>query len=130
MRTRLYLNFALAPAAALLLTLGAGAARAQDAAKSKSESPAAASSAKPSEDEKALAVLARAFEVMGGRAYSDVKSITSSGYFTPFQGGVGVLPIKFQDYTVFPRPRADGVQRRGRQEHAGQRARRRLGRRP
>lgn len=102
MRTRLYLNLAPAFAAALLLTLSADAARAQDAARHKTESPAAASSAKPSEDEKALAVIARAFEVMGGRAYSDVKSITSSGYFTPFQGGVGVLPIKFQDYTVFP----------------------------
>ncbi|HEV7892616.1 MAG TPA: hypothetical protein VGP08_18525 [Pyrinomonadaceae bacterium] len=102
MRTRLYLNLALASAAALLLTFSADAARAQDAAKSKSEPPAAAPSAKPAEDEKALAVIARAFEVMGGRAYADVKSITSGGYFTPFQGGVGVLPIKFQDYTVFP----------------------------
>jgi hypothetical protein len=102
MRRRLYLNLALASAAALLLTFSAGAARAQDAAKSKTESPAAASSAKPAEDEKALAVLARASEVMGGSAYADVKSITSSGYFTPFQAGAGVLPIKFQDYTVFP----------------------------
>lgn len=97
MRRRLYLNLALASAAALLLTFSADAARAQDAAK-----PKAASSAKPAEDEKALAVIARAFEVMGGRAYADVKSITSSGYFTPFQAGAGVLPIKFQDYTVFP----------------------------
>lgn len=102
MRRRLYLNLASAFAAALLLTLGPGAARAQDAAKSKAGPAAAAPNAKPAEDEKALAVIARAVEVMGGPAYSEVKSVTSSGYFTPFQGGAGVLPIKFQDYTVFP----------------------------
>ena len=102
MRRRLYLNLAPAFAAALLLTFGTGAARAQDAAKSKTGTTAAASGAKPSEDEKALAVIARAVEVMGGRAYADIKSITSSGYYTPFQGGVGALPIKFRDYTVFP----------------------------
>lgn len=102
MRTRLYLNLACALVAALLLTLSAAAARAQDAGSAKTDTAAAASSAKPPEDEKALAVIARAVEVMGGRAYADVKSITSSGYYTPFQGGVGVLPIKFQDYTVFP----------------------------
>ena len=102
MRAGLYLNLALAPAAALLLTFNAGAARAQDTAKPRNETAAAASGVKPSEDEKALAVIARAVEVMGGRAYADVKSITSSGYYTPFQNGVGVLPIKFQDYTVFP----------------------------
>jgi len=102
MRTRLYLNLALASLAALLLTLNAGAARAQDAAGAKPGATPATPNAKPAEDEKALAVLARAVEVMGGRAYADVKSITSSGYYTPFQGGVGALPIKFQDYTVFP----------------------------
>lgn len=91
MRRRLYLNLALAFAAALLLTFSADAARAQDSAK-----------AKPAEEEKALAILARAVEALGGRAYADVKSITSSGYYTPFQNGVGALPIKFQDYTVFP----------------------------
>lgn len=103
MRIRLNLNFALASVAALLLLFGAGAARAQDASKSKAvASAAAAPNAKPVEDEKALAIIARANEVMGGRAWADVKSITSSGYFTPFQNGVGVLPIKFQDYKIFP----------------------------
>src|SRR4051812_31203963 len=103
MRIRLNLNFALASVAALLLLFDAGAARAQDASKSKAvASAAAAPNAKPVEDEKALAIIARANEVMGGRAWADVKSITSSGYFTPFQNGVGVLPIKFQDYKIFP----------------------------
>ncbi|HKG11799.1 MAG TPA: hypothetical protein VKB12_00615 [Pyrinomonadaceae bacterium] len=102
MRTRLYLNLARASFAALLLILNVGASRAQESAKSKADAPAATSSAKPSEDEKALAVVARAVEVMGGRAYADIKSVTSSGYYTPFQGGVGALPIKFRDYTVFP----------------------------
>ncbi|HVF66027.1 MAG TPA: hypothetical protein VM914_00080 [Pyrinomonadaceae bacterium] len=102
MRKGLYLDLGRGLAASLLLTFGGGAARAQDAAKSKTGSPAAAPAAKPAEDEKALAVIARAVEVVGGPAYADVKSITSSGYFTPFQSGAGVLPIKFQDYTVFP----------------------------
>jgi hypothetical protein len=102
MRKGLYLDLARGLAASLHLTFGGAAARAQDAARSKTDSPAAASSAKPAEDEKALAVIARAVEVVGGPAYADVKSITSSGYFTPFQSGAGVLPIKFQDYTVFP----------------------------
>jgi hypothetical protein len=100
---RIRLNLALASVAALLLLFDAGAALAQDASKSKAvASAAAAPNAKPSEDEKALAIIARAIEVMGGRAWTDVKSITSSGYFTPFQNGVGVLPIKFQDYKIFP----------------------------
>lgn len=100
MRRRLYLNLALASLAALIISTGA--ARAQDSNTSKADSKTTASSAKPAEDEKALAILSRAVEVMGGRAYMDVRSITSSGYFTPFQAGVGTLPIKFQDYTVFP----------------------------
>jgi hypothetical protein len=105
MRIRLNLNLALASVAVLLLLFDAGAARAQDASKSKavaSAAAAAAPNAKPSEDERALAIIARAIEVMGGRAWADVRSITSSGYFTPFQNGVGVLPIKFQDYKIFP----------------------------
>jgi hypothetical protein len=104
MRVRLYLNLACASFAALLLFFNVGAARAQDAAKPKTGATAAAGppAAKPSEDEKALAIIARAVEVMGGRAYADVKSITSSGYFTQFRDGVGSLPVKFQDYTVFP----------------------------
>jgi hypothetical protein len=103
MRARPYLNRARAFVAALLLSLNAGASKAQDAVKPKSDAAAAAASnAKPVEDEKAFAILARAIESLGGGAYSAVKSITSSGYYTPFQNGVGVLPIKFQDYTVFP----------------------------
>ena len=103
MRVRLYLYLARASVAALLLFFNVGAARAQDAARSKTgATTAAAPAAKPAEDEKALAILARAVEVMGGRAYSEVKSITSSGYFTQFRDGVGSLPVKFQDYTVFP----------------------------
>jgi hypothetical protein len=102
MRVRLRLNLARAAVVALLLIFGVGAARAQDAVKPKADATAAPQGAKPSEDEKALAILTRAVEVMGGRAYADVKSVTSSGYFTPFQQGVGTLPARFQDYTVFP----------------------------
>ena len=101
MRIRLNLNLALAFAAALLLIFNAAETRAQTV-DINTGPPVTRSNAKPVEDEKALAIIARAIELMGGRAWADVKSITSSGYFTPFQNGVGVLPIKFQDYTVFP----------------------------
>jgi len=39
---------------------------------------------------------------MGGRAYVEVKSVTSSGYFTQFREGAAGLPVRFQDYIVFP----------------------------
>lgn len=103
MRVRPYLNLARASVAALLLTLNAAASNSQDAAGPKPGAPAAkAPAAKPAEDEKALAILSRAVESLGGGAYASVKSVTSSGYFTPFQEGAGALPIKFQDYTIFP----------------------------
>jgi hypothetical protein len=65
---------------------------------------AAATAAKESArvDEKAEAVVRRAVEVVGGRAFLDVRSIVSEGYYTPYNGGTATLPIKFADYLVFP----------------------------
>jgi hypothetical protein len=57
---------------------------------------------KPQTDEKAEAVLKRALEAVGGRAFLDVRAVVSEGYFTPFKDGVGTVPIKFVDYLVFP----------------------------
>jgi hypothetical protein len=53
-------------------------------------------------DERAEQILARAVEAMGGRAFLDVRTVTSRGYFTPFQEGVATLPSSFTDYMVFP----------------------------
>ncbi len=78
------------------------------------QSPAAASASKATTpasaetDAKAEAIVQRAVETLGGRAYLDVKNITSRGIFTPFQEGRATLPNTFVDYLVFPdRERAE-----------------------
>jgi len=53
-------------------------------------------------DEKAEQILQRAIEAQGGRAYLDVRSIVSRGYYTLFQEGVTTLPRSFVDYLVYP----------------------------
>ncbi|MET0650094.1 MAG: hypothetical protein ABW208_26090 [Pyrinomonadaceae bacterium] len=99
MRKTLYL-FALSCLAAPLL-FTSNSSRAQDGAKSqatKSDQKAPA----PKVDEKALAVVARAVEALGGPAYLGVKSVVSKGNFTPFRDGQSGLPTTFRDYLVFP----------------------------
>ena len=56
----------------------------------------------PKTDEKAEAVLRRAVEALGGRAFTDVRTIVSRGNFTPYQNGAATLPIQFTDYLAFP----------------------------
>ena len=56
----------------------------------------------PKPDEKAEQIIARAVAAMGGRAFLDVRTVTSRGYYTPFQEGVATLPSSFTDYMVFP----------------------------
>lgn len=68
----------------------------QSAARPASESPP------QRDDDKAEEVLRRAVEAMGGAAYLSVRTIISSGNFTPYRDGVNLLPIKFVDYLVFP----------------------------
>lgn len=53
-------------------------------------------------DEKAEEVIRRAVEALGGKAYLDVRTVVSRGYYTPFRDGVATVPIKFEDYLVFP----------------------------
>lgn len=65
-------------------------------------SPVTPKAAAPKVDEKAVAVIERAVESLGARAYLDVKTIVSRGYFTPFRDGAQGLPVSFQDYMVFP----------------------------
>jgi hypothetical protein len=94
--------------AALALLVCAGTATAQEGqatpqpAAPVAERAAYASASAPTVDEKAESVLRRAVEAMGGQAYLGVRSVFSRGNFTPFQEGVGGLPIKFTDYLVFP----------------------------
>jgi hypothetical protein len=99
MRKTLYL---VAPAclAALSLLAHAAAARAQDGAKSAADGAKAAAPSKA--DEKALAVVSRAVEALGGAAYLGVRTTVSQGYFTQFRDGVGGLPVSFRDYMAYP----------------------------
>jgi hypothetical protein len=98
MRKTLFLALAHACLAALT-TLNLPAARAQDGAKPKADAPKT-SAAKV--DEKALAVVSRAVEMMGGAAYLGVRTVVSGGYFTQFREGQGGLPVSFRDYMVYP----------------------------
>jgi hypothetical protein len=99
----LFLSLASACVAALTL-FDAPAALAQvDGAQPKSNEQTTGQKAAPAKiDEKAVAVVARAVEVMGGRAYLDVRTIISHGNFTPFRDGAQTIPISFHDYKVFP----------------------------
>ena len=100
----------LLPGLARACLLGALAAAAAPPAASGQEpaAPAAtppAASARPAAphiDPKAEEVIRRAVEALGGAAYLDVRTVVSRGYFTPYRDGVATLPIKFEDFLVFP----------------------------
>jgi hypothetical protein len=99
MRKTLYL-FALSFVAALLLCTSPASRAQQDGGAAKPHAEAPKASAKV--DEKALAIVARAVEALGGPAYLRVQSVTSKGYFTQFREGVSGIPSTFRDYLVFP----------------------------
>lgn len=82
-----------------LFTLRPAAAAQETGAARPPEVPKAAA---PKTDEKAEEVLRRAVEAMGGRAYLDVRTVVSRGYYTPYKDGVATVPIRFEDYLVFP----------------------------
>jgi hypothetical protein len=94
MRKTLYL-FAPAFVAALLLCTSPASRAQKDGGEAK---PKAAAKV----DEKALAVVARAVEALGGSAYLGVRSVTSRGYYTEYRDGISGIPINFRDYLVFP----------------------------
>ncbi|MDT7808368.1 MAG: hypothetical protein QOJ70_2181 [Acidobacteriota bacterium] len=99
MRKKLLLVLAHAASLAALMLFCSTAARAQDAAKPKTDAPKT-STAKV--DEKALAVVTRGVEALGGRAYTDVRTIVSHGYLTQFREGTQGIPVTFHDYMVYP----------------------------
>ena len=99
MRKTLYL---LAPSfVAALLLFTSGASRAQDGARPQAGATEQKAPA-PKVDEKALAIVARAIEALGGPAYLGVRTVVSKGNFTPFRDGQSGLPTTFRDYLVFP----------------------------
>lgn len=98
MRKTLYL-VALACLAAPLL-FASHASRAQDGAKPQADAPKTTAAVKV--DEKALAVVARAVEALGGATYLGVRTVVSKGNFTQFREGQSGIPVTFRDYMVFP----------------------------
>lgn len=98
-------------AVVLLLHVLAAAVRSQSSTRTgaSGNSPAAATPAAARSadgpaltDEKSAQIISHAVDAMGGRAFLNVRTITSRGYFTPFQDGVAALPNSFIDYLVFP----------------------------
>ncbi len=117
MRSTLSHNLTRACLCALALFTLSAAAPAQEAGAPGAPKPA------PKLDEKAEEVLRRAVEAMGGRAYLDVRTVVSRGYYTPFKDGVATLPIRFEAYLVFPdreRTEFSGAGLRSIQTHTGE----------
>jgi hypothetical protein len=95
MRKTLYL-FAPAFVAALLLFTPQPARAQKDGGGAKPKAEA------PKVDEKALAVVNLAVEVLGGQSFLGVRTVTSKGYYTEFRDGISGIPDSFRDYLVFP----------------------------
>lgn len=105
MRKTLYPYLTRAGVVALALFAFSPAAHAQAPGGPASPASPAANAARPpapQPDAKADEVVRRAVEAMGGAAYLGVRSVVSRGYFTPYRDGVATLPIRFEDYLVFP----------------------------
>ena len=101
MRKTLYL-FAPPFVAALLLFTPPTSRAQKEGGGAKPQADAAKTPAAVKVDEKALAVVARAVEALGGPAYLGVRSVISKGYFTQFREGESGIPMTFRDYLVFP----------------------------
>ena len=96
-----------APARALLATLvvlitTTLAASAQTASNAAPTATPAAKEASAIADDKAAQVIARAVEALGGASFLGVRSITSRGFYTPYEQGVAQVPVTFVNYLVFP----------------------------
>ncbi|PYS77218.1 MAG: hypothetical protein DMF66_10620 [Acidobacteria bacterium] len=102
MRVKPSRNLARACLAALTLFVAPPVAFSQGDKKQATPAQSGSPKAAPKEDERAAAVVRRAFEALGGGAYLDVKTVVSRGHFTPFKGGVATLPTAFTDYLVLP----------------------------
>lgn len=106
----------------LLLLSISSLAFAQKSDKPSAREPSVTPKADAKVDEKALAVIQRAIESLGGPAYLGVKTIVSRGYYTPFRENAQGLPVSFQDYLVFPdreRTEFKGAGTKGIETHTG-----------
>lgn len=99
MRKTLYL-FAPPLVAALLLFTPAAARAQKDGGDAKPQASAPKSAVKA--DEKALAIVARGVEAVGGPAFLGVRTVVSKGYYTAFRDGQSGIPDTFRDYLVLP----------------------------
>ena len=56
----------------------------------------------PENTEKAEAVLNRALEALGGKAYLNISTVVGRGFFTTFHDGQSQIPARFVDYISYP----------------------------
>ncbi|MGB8509088.1 MAG: hypothetical protein WCD76_11945 [Pyrinomonadaceae bacterium] len=112
--------------AASLATIAASASFAQIRPDAPPPSPSASGASKDAankgDDRKAEEIVQRAVEALGGRAYLDVHTVVSRGYYTGFRDGVAALPYTFNDNLVLPdRARTEfrGQGARGIETHDG-----------
>ncbi len=95
-------NFAAASLVVLLLFTTAVLSQNTTPTNPVSNTAAASSAVGGAGKEKAEAILQRAIETLGGRAYLDIRTIIGRGLFTQFQDGRSGLPSQFLDYLIFP----------------------------
>jgi hypothetical protein len=53
-------------------------------------------------DPKAEQIVERAVKAVGGESYTNIRTLSSRGYYTQFKEGMSGLPISFTDYIVYP----------------------------
>ncbi|MFN0119662.1 MAG: hypothetical protein ACKV2V_04095 [Blastocatellia bacterium] len=62
----------------------------------------------PKNIEKGKSLLQAVVDLRGGAKYMEYKSMTATGMFTPFEGGISQIPQPFTDYMIYPdRERVD-----------------------
>ena len=95
-------NFAAAPSLIVLLLFTPEVLSQDTTPAPISNTAAASSTVEGAGKEKAEAILQRATDALGGRAYLDIRTIVGRGLFTQFQDGRSGLPSQFLDYLIFP----------------------------
>jgi|ERR1051326_4646180 hypothetical protein len=57
---------------------------------------------KTTTNDKALLIVQKGIEAVGGERYLSVKTIIGHGFFTEYKDGISGIPLKFIDYIVYP----------------------------
>ena len=76
---------------ALILTAAAGQSRAQKADPDD-----------PRNAERGAQLIRQAIEARGGARYLEFKTLAAVGQYTPFDKGISTVPVRFEDYIVYP----------------------------